>query len=88
MIEVTDIGGNRLYINCDLIERMTTAPDTRIFLLTGANIVAKERPEEIVEKIIAFRRRCGEWERTGVVPPVTPPPGDAPEPMADDGMKE
>ena len=25
MIEVTDIGGNRLYINCDLIERMTTA---------------------------------------------------------------
>ena len=52
MIPITDIGGHRVFVNCDLIERITTTPDTLVVLMTGTNILAKEKPEEIDRKSV------------------------------------
>ena len=69
MIKLTDIGGNELYLNSDLIEKMVHNPDTVVMLLTGTNVIVKETPEEIIERITAFRRGCNDR------PVITVPPG-------------
>jgi flagellar protein FlbD len=58
MIKVTDVSGKEKFLNCDLIERVESIPDTLITLLTGRNLIVKESPEEIVEKVSEFKRRC------------------------------
>ncbi len=58
MIKVSDVAGRDKYINCDLIERIEANPDTVIFLVNGHNFILKDKPEEVVEKIVAFKRRC------------------------------
>lgn len=76
MIPITDIGGHRVFVNCDLIERMTSTPDTLVVLMTGTNILTKDTPEEIVDRIVEFRRRCAVGLKSEAMPPITPPPGD------------
>ena len=58
MIKVTDVAGNVKIINCDLIERVEANPDTVIFLVNGHNIILRDSPDEVVEKVVQFRRRC------------------------------
>ena len=78
MIPITDIGGHEMYINCDLIERIVTAHDTHIVLMTGTTIMCQDKPMEIVDRIVEFRRRCGETSHTPPIP-ETPPPDPYPE---------
>ena len=59
MIRLTDLGGQTLWLNPDLIERLHSAPDTIISLLTGSTMMVREHPEEITRLIIDFRRLCG-----------------------------
>lgn len=56
MIKVTRFQGNEFYLNSDLIEYIENNPDTVITLTTGKKIVIMEKPDEIVERIKAFRR--------------------------------
>ncbi len=58
MIKITDIAGVSKYLNCDLIERMESAPDTVLCLVNGRTIIVKESPEEIIERVLEFKRRC------------------------------
>jgi flagellar protein FlbD len=60
MIKLTDLGGRALWLNVDLIEKITVTPNTLISLLNGTNMMVRDNPEEIVAKIIEFRRLCGE----------------------------
>ena len=68
MVKITDVGGHVMYINLDLIEKITTIPDTLISLLNGTKIMIKESPEEIIERIVQFRRRCNDKVNIEVVP--------------------
>ena len=43
-------------INSDLIEYLESTPDTVIALTTGQRLIVLESPDEIVRRIIAFRR--------------------------------
>ncbi|MDK2822105.1 MAG: flagellar protein FlbD [Clostridia bacterium] len=56
MIELTRFQGKEFYLNSDLIEYIENNPDTVITLTNGKKIVVMEEPEEIVERIKAFRR--------------------------------
>lgn len=56
MIKLTRFQGKEFYLNSDLIEYIESNPDTVITLTTGKKIVIKEKPEEIVERIIQFRK--------------------------------
>lgn len=60
MIQLTRINHKPLLLNSDLIEHMEVTPDTVISMTTGQKFMVIESAEEIVEKVIAFRRSiCG-----------------------------
>ena len=59
MITVTRFNGSVFVVNSDLIETIEATPDTVITLVTGKKYVVQEKVEEIIEKIIEFRRRSG-----------------------------
>ncbi len=56
MIEVTRINHLPLVLNADLIEHIETTPDTIISLTNGQKFVVLESVEEIIRRVIAFRR--------------------------------
>ena len=60
MIELTDIGGNVLYLNSDIIEKIVHNPDTVVILLTGTTLIVRETPEEVIARVVEFRRRCND----------------------------
>jgi flagellar protein FlbD len=57
MIKVTNINGVVYYLNCELIEMIEMIPDTLITLRDGKKHYVMETPEEIVEKIIDYKKR-------------------------------
>lgn len=56
MIHVTRINHVPLVLNADLIEHIETTPDTVISLTTGHKFVVLESADEVVRRVIAFRR--------------------------------
>ncbi|MGQ9473271.1 MAG: flagellar FlbD family protein [Candidatus Caldatribacteriaceae bacterium] len=59
MIQVTRLNGSVFTLNADFIEMLEATPDTVITLITGKKYVVEESVEEVVEKIIDFRKRSG-----------------------------
>jgi flagellar protein FlbD len=57
MIPLTRLNGQPLVINSDLIKFIENTPDTVISLVNGEKIVVRETSEQILEKIVQFRRR-------------------------------
>lgn len=56
MIALHKLNNDTFYLNCDLIERIETNPDTVITLIDGKTIRVVERAEEIVELIKKYRK--------------------------------
>lgn len=44
-------------LNCDLIESMEENPDTTIKLVNGKILIVAESSQEIIDKIISYKRR-------------------------------
>jgi flagellar protein FlbD len=57
MIQLTRLNHETFFVNSDLIEHVEATPDTILALTTGARILVLEPPEEVVDLIVAFRRR-------------------------------
>jgi flagellar protein FlbD len=57
MIRLSRLKGEPLVLNSDLIEHIETTPDTVITLTTGQKVMVQEGPDEIVARIIEFRRQ-------------------------------
>ena len=56
MIKLVRINDRDVLVNCDQIELIEEAPDTTITTITGKKVIVRETPDEIVEKIIAFKK--------------------------------
>lgn len=56
MIDLTRLNNQRLSLNADLIKYVEQAPDTVITLVTGEKLVVKESAEEVIRRVISFRR--------------------------------
>ncbi|MBI2965136.1 MAG: flagellar FlbD family protein [Chloroflexi bacterium] len=56
MIRVTRLNDRSLILNADLIEFVESTPDTIISLTTGRKILVKETPDEIVARVLEFKR--------------------------------
>lgn len=56
MIRLTRLNNQPLAVNCDLIKFIENAPDTLVTLLNGEKIVVRESLDEIIARIVAFRR--------------------------------
>jgi flagellar protein FlbD len=77
MIRLTRLNHAPLVLNCDLIEHIDVTPDTVITLTTGQILRVRETPEQVIERIVDFRRRifAGADQAGG-------DPGPASEPVA------
>ena len=56
MIRLTRLNQVPLVINSDLIEHVEITPDTVIALTTGQKILVLETADEVIERVVGFRR--------------------------------
>ena len=62
MIEVTRLNGVKYRVNPHQIETIEQNPDVTLVMLSGKTLVIKEKPDEVIEKIIAYRRKIANQE--------------------------
>ncbi len=55
MIVVTRLNDSQFAINPDLIERITTNPDTTLIMVDGAKYIVTESMAEVIERISRYR---------------------------------
>ena len=53
---LTRLNNQPLVVNADLIKFIEQAPDTVITLVTGEKLVVRESAEEVIRRVIGFRR--------------------------------
>jgi len=75
VIRLTRLNQVPLVINSDLIEHVEITPDTVIALTTGQKILVLETADEVIERVIGFRRAvlAGLPANQAVVTPLNPP---------------
>jgi flagellar protein FlbD len=56
MIKLTRLNQVPMILNSDLIEHIDSTPDTVVSLTSGQKFLVAESPEEVVDKVIQFRR--------------------------------
>ena len=76
MIRLTRLNRAPMVLNSDLIEHIDVTPDTVITLTTGQILRVRESADEVVRRIVEFRRR--------ILDPVFAAEGE-PENDADEG---
>ncbi|NLW22287.1 MAG: flagellar FlbD family protein [Tissierellia bacterium] len=64
MIKVKRLNGKEFIINSDLILYVEETPDTVITLTTGLKVVVSESADEVIDKVVDFRRRLVECKRS------------------------
>lgn len=57
MIKVRRINGKEFVINCELIDFLEATPDTVISLTTGKKVIVLESVDEIINKVIKYKRQ-------------------------------
>jgi flagellar protein FlbD len=61
MIRLTRIDGRWFFLNADLIETVEALPDTTITLINGKKYIVKESAEEVVQRVIEYKRKIFNW---------------------------
>ncbi len=86
MIRLTRLNNRPLVVNSELIKFIENAPDTVITLVTGEKIVVLETAEEVMARIVEYRR----WLRrpATVVPPAENPGEQIDKPKVPEGPEE
>ena len=56
MIELTDLSDRSFVLNSELIESITSIPETKISLTNGNYYLVKETPSEIIEKVVRYKK--------------------------------
>ena len=62
MIEVTRLDGKTYYVNPHQIEYIESNPDTTLVMLSGKRLVVLEPYEQILERILSYRRLIGAFK--------------------------
>lgn len=73
MIQLTRLNNHPLVVNSDLIKFVEQAPDTVITLLSGEKIVVRENAQDVLERVVQFRRSVLQgmtlsWENRSTLP--------------------
>jgi flagellar protein FlbD len=66
MIRLHRLNGEEIMVNADLIEILQGDLDTIVFLSSGNQLVVREKSDEIVSRIVEFRKRLNETAAKGV----------------------
>ena len=59
MIKLSRLNGADYYINPHQIESMEIRPDTTLLMLSGKHVVVKEGVDEVINRIVEYRRKIG-----------------------------
>ena len=59
MVKVTRLNGDQYFINPHQIESIEVKPDTTLLMLSGKSVVVREKVDEIVDRIVEYRKRIG-----------------------------
>jgi len=75
MIQLTRLNSHPLALNSDLIKFVEQAPDTVITLVTGEKIVVRENAQEVLDRVVQFRRAVLQgmmvwWDNRSALSPV------------------
>jgi len=75
MIQLTRLNHHLLVVNSDLIKLVEQAPDTVITLVNGDKIVVRESAQDVLERVVQFRRSVLQgimlwWDNRSALPPV------------------
>jgi len=75
MIQLTRLNNHPLAVNSDLIKFVEQAPDTVITLVTGEKIVVLEKAQEVLDRVVQFRRSVLQgvmlwWDNRSALIPV------------------
>ena len=75
MIQLTRLNNHPLAVNSDLIKFVEQAPDTVITLVTGEKIVVLENAQEVLDRVVEFRRSVLQgimlwWDNRSALPAV------------------
>ncbi len=75
MIQLTRLNNHPLVVNSDLIKFVEQAPDTVLTLVNGEKIVVRESAEDVLERVVQFRRSVLQgimlwWDNRSALPPV------------------
>ncbi len=65
MIELTKLQNQKIVVNAELIEFVESTPDTMITTTSGKKLIVKESVDEVIEKVIRYRRLCRPQMRRG-----------------------
>ncbi|WP_406678112.1 flagellar FlbD family protein [Moorella sp. ACPs] len=57
MIKVTTLDRREIILNAELIERLESVPETVITLTSGKKVLVTQTVDEIIDRVIAYRRR-------------------------------
>jgi len=57
LIRVTAMNGKEFYINAEYIEKIEANPDTTITLYNGKKYIVLEPVQEIVNRILEYKRK-------------------------------
>jgi len=75
MIQLTRLNNHPLAVNSDLIKFVEQAPDTVITLVNGEKIVVRESAQDVLERVVEFRRSVLQgimlwWDNRSALPPL------------------
>jgi flagellar protein FlbD len=62
MIKVSRLNGTEYYINPHQIESIEIHPDTTLLMLSGKHLVVLEKVDELIDRIVEYRRRIGAFK--------------------------
>ena len=65
MIKVTRLNGKEFVVNADLIQYREETPDTIITLVNHEKVVVKEKVDEVIRRVIDYKRQIREPHRAG-----------------------
>ena len=60
MIKLTRLNQTAVVVNAEMIEFVEAIPDTILSLVSGKKVMVTESVDEVIERVIAYRRRCAE----------------------------
>jgi len=66
MIVLTRLDDREVVVNADAILTVEAAPDTIVTMLNGDKVTVRESVTDVVDRVVAFRRRL----RPSIVRPV------------------
>jgi flagellar protein FlbD len=67
MIRLTRLNQSEIIMNSDLIEHIEIGANTVVTLTDGNSFVVQESPEEIVDRVVQFKRHIHEGRGATIV---------------------